>query len=165
MRQGRGFGLAPVAFTDWRSLVVDRRDLSQFVETVTSFDESYRSRQRPHDETLSGGTTGVEAHAVQQFTVGHAGGGEEAVVSANQIVGGEHAIEVVALGDRGISLGLVSSPQLALDLAPHAFEGSGGCDTLGRAADTEENVDAGVGPGGGNGSEDVAVADELDTSS
>jgi hypothetical protein len=47
-------------------------------------------------------------------------------------------------------------------IAAHALERRGGDDALGRAADAEQDVDAGVGPRGGDRTGDVAVTDEAD---
>ena len=54
-------------------------------------------------------------------------------------------VEVVAEGLGGAPLLVVARVQDALDLAAEALEGGGGDDALGRAADAEEDVGAGVG--------------------
>ena len=105
----------------------------------------------------------LDAHAAEQRPVGDAGGGEEAVVAADEVVGGEHGVEVVA----GVAASAARSssfcgPQPALDLAAHALQRRGGDDALGRAADAEEHVDAGSRPRRGDGAVDVAVGDQPD---
>ena len=62
----------------------------------------------------------------------------------------------------GGALLVVAGPEAALDGAAHALERRGGDDALGRAADAEQDVGAGVGPGGGDAAGDVAVGDEAD---
>ena len=57
-------------------------------------DAAHRAAARAHDEALRRDAAGVEADAVEQRAVGDAGGGEEAVVAANEVVGGEHGAEV-----------------------------------------------------------------------
>ena len=71
-------------------------------------------------------------------------------------------VEVVAGGHGRVALLVVAGPQPALQLAAHALEGGRGDDALGRAADAEEDVGAGVGPGGRDGAGDVAVGDQAD---
>ena len=56
----------------------------------------YGARLRPHDQRLGGGPELVVADALEQLAVGDAGGGEEAVVPLDQVVGGEDGVEVVA---------------------------------------------------------------------
>ena len=80
-------------------------------------DLAQRARLRAHDERLGGGPEVVVADALEQLAVGDPGGGEEAVVPAHQVVGGEHRVEVVAgLDGRRRSL-VVAGPQASLDLA------------------------------------------------
>ena len=83
-------------------------------------------------------------------------------LSPHQVVGGQHRVEVVARVDGGLALVVVAGPQPALQLAAHALEGGGGDDALGRAADAEQDVGAGLGPRGGDGAGHVAVGDEPD---
>ena len=107
---------------------------------------------------------GAVAHALHQLAVGDAGGDEEAVVAGDQVVGGEHVVrvEVVAGVERPLPLVVVLGPQPALDDAVEALHRAGGDDALGRAADAEQQVDAGAGAGGHDRAGDVAVGDELD---
>src|SRR4051812_21703865 len=143
-----------------RSGVVNRGVGPQLVEAVTGVDEPHRARLRPHHQRLCGGAAVVEVDTAQQLAVGDTGGGEEAVVTLDEVVGGEHPVEVVASGDGGRPLAVVARPQAPLDLPAHALEGSGGDHAFGSAADAEQDVGTGVGPGGGDGAVDVAVGDE-----
>jgi hypothetical protein len=43
---------------------------------------------RPHDQRLGGAPRRVVVHALEQLAVGDAGGGEEAVVAGDEVVGG-----------------------------------------------------------------------------
>src|SRR5215213_7442260 len=63
-----------------RSGVVNRGVGLQLVQPVPGVDQPDRARLRPHHQRLGGGPAMVEVDAAQQFAVGHAGGGEEAVV-------------------------------------------------------------------------------------
>ena len=90
------------------------------------------------------------------------GGGEEAVVPLDQVVGRQHGVERVAGLDGGRALLLVAGVEPALDLGAHALERGGGQDALGRAADAEEDVGARAGPAGGDRPGHVAVGDEAD---
>src|SRR6185312_2829024 len=102
------------------------------------------------------------AHASEQVAVGDPGGGEEAVVPLDQVIGQQDGVDVVALGLGQLALLVVAGPQPALQLAPHALDGAGGQHSLGGAADAEEDVDPGSGPGGGHDPGHVAVGDQPD---
>src|SRR5699024_5995496 len=87
---------------------------------------------------------------------------EEAVVGGDQVVDAQDTVEVVACLAGTACLGVVDRPQLALDLAAHALEGTRGDDALRGAADAHGDVD-GVGVlRGGDGAGDVTVTDETD---
>ena len=101
---------------------------------------------------------------MEQLAVGDTGGGEEAVVAHHEIVGRQDLAQVVSSVDGRSALVVRARPQAALDLAAHALQRACRSDTLGRAADAEQHVDAGVGPARGDGTEDVAVGDQLDAS-
>jgi hypothetical protein len=102
------------------------------------------------------------AHALEQVAVRDPGGGEEHVVPGHEVLGREHAGEVVALLESGGALGVVAGPQAAEDLAAEALERAGRDHALGRAADPEEDVGAGSGPGHRDRAGHVAVRDEPD---
>src|SRR5664280_1886617 len=111
---------------------------------------------------LGVGPEPVVTDAGEQLPVGDPGGGEEAVVAADQVVGVEDRIEVVAEVEGGPALLFVTGPQAALDLAAHRLEGGGGDDPLGGPPDPRQEVNPGVGPGRGDGSGHVTVGDEPD---
>ena len=69
----------------------------------------------------------VEVHAGEQVTVGDAGGGEEAVVTLDEVVDGEDAVEVVALVDGLLAFAIVAGPQASELLASHAPIGPRAC--------------------------------------
>src|SRR5207344_1566706 len=80
----------------------------------------------------------------------------------DEVIRGEDAVKPVPGILGGDALLVVAGPEPALDLASHALQRGGGDDALGRAPDAEEDVDAGVRPGRGDGAVDVAVGDEAD---
>src|SRR5688572_1789797 len=110
-----------------------------------------RPRLRTHDQRLRGGPVPPEADTAEQLAVGDAGGGEEDVFPRAEIVEGEDLVEVVTGVDRLLAFVVVAGPEAALDGATEGLEGAGGDDPLRRAADSEEDVGARLGPGGGDG--------------
>ena len=80
----------------------------------------------------------------------------------HEVVGDEHAVEVVAEVERGAALVVVAGPEPALDRAAEALDARRGDHAFGRAADAEQHVDAGVAPRDRDRAGDVAVLDELD---
>ena len=71
-----------------------------------SLDEAHGATARSHHQALGLRPARTETHPAQQFAVGDAGGGEERIVAADQIVGGEHGVDVVAARQGGSALGL-----------------------------------------------------------
>ncbi len=71
-------------------------------------------------------------------------------------------VEVVAGVQGGPALVVVAGPEPAVDGAAQALERAGGDHALGGAADPDEQVDAGLRPGGHDRAGDVAVEQELD---
>jgi len=104
----------------------------------------------------------VVLHPLQQFAVSDAGGGEEAVVTLDQIIGRQHGIQFVAGGDGGGPLVVVAGIQATLNLAAHALERRRGQHALWRSANAEQDVGARPGPAGGDGAGHVAVGDQAD---
>jgi hypothetical protein len=102
------------------------------------------------------------AHAAQQLAVGDAGRDEEHVVAGDEVVGGEHAVEVVPGVERALALLVVRGQSRPWIDAAEALHGAGRDDALGRAADAEQQVDAGALAGRHDRAGDVAVGDELD---
>src|SRR4051794_16039411 len=99
---------------------------------------------RPHDQRVRRCRAAAVADTLEQLAVGDPGRDEEDVVAADQLVGGEYAVEVVAGVDRPLALRVVLGPQPALDVATHALHGGGGDDAFGGAADAEQKVDTGA---------------------
>src|SRR5690606_8706266 len=97
------------------------------------------------------------AHAAQQVARGDAGGGEEHVVAAYEIVGVQHPAQIVPGGQDLLAFRVVTGPQLRLDRPAHALHGTGGDDAFGRTADAHENVHIGPLAGGADRAGDVAV--------
>src|SRR3954468_15718168 len=77
----------------------------------------------------------------QQLAVGDAGRDEEAL-AGDEVVGGEHATEVVPGVEGLLPLLVVLGPQPALDDTAGALDGAGGDDPPRCPADAEEQVDA-----------------------
>ena len=85
------------------------------------------------------------ADALEQVAVGDAGGGEEDVAAADQVVDVEDPVEVVAGVLRRLALLLVARPEPAEDLAAEDLIAAAESTPSGRAADPPEQVDAGAG--------------------
>src|SRR4051812_30251630 len=83
------------------SVELDRRVTHELRPPVRCVDDAHGARLRAHDEALGAGTVGPVAHASQQFAVGDTGRGEEHVVAGDEVVDGEHLVEVVAGVERG----------------------------------------------------------------
>src|SRR5579884_2556742 len=87
-------------------------------------DAPHRLGARAHHDRIGGRAVAEEVDALHQLTVGHAAGREEHVVGPDQVVAGEHALEV-SFGQaslNGVPLFLLGArPQLALHLAPQAL--------------------------------------------
>ena len=61
------------------------------------------------------GTVAPVANALEQLAVGDAGGREVHVVAADEIVDGEHLVEVVPEVERGAALVVVAGPRADLE--------------------------------------------------
>src|SRR3954449_11751366 len=90
---------------------------------------------RPHHERGCERAAGAIADAAEQIAVSHAGGGEEDVLAADQVVRGEDALEVVAGVAGGLRLLLIAGPEPALELTAEALDPRRGEDPLRRPAD------------------------------
>src|SRR5699024_10227897 len=131
------------------------------LDAVLGLDGANGPGGRAHHHRLGGHVGGVIAHASQQVAVGDAGGGEVAVVGSDQIVGGEHPLEIVTGLDGLRALLLVLGGEPALEHATGALNGAGGDDALGGAAQSQQHVHAGA-AGGSVRAGHVPVHDELD---
>ena len=89
------------------SVVLDRAVGAQLPQGVLAADRADRAGPGAHDERVGGRAARLVADAGHQLAVGDAGGGEEAVVRRDQVVGGEHPVEVVPGVERLAPLGLV----------------------------------------------------------
>src|SRR5699024_11547795 len=89
-----------------------------------------------------------------------AGGGEVAVVRGDEIVGGQHPVEVVTGVEGLLVLGVVGGGEAALDHPAGGLDGAGGDDALRGAAGAEHHVHPGA-AGGRDRGRHVAVHDEL----
>ena len=91
---------------------------------------------RAHDDRLGRRRRAAAvADALQDVAVGDAGGREEAVVAADEVVLVQLAVEVVAGVERGLALVVVARPEAADEAAADRLDRGGGDDALGRAAD------------------------------
>ena len=92
------------------SSVLDVGVLADLLQSVAGRDLADRSRLRSHHERFGRGALTVEVHAGEQVTVGDAGGGEEAVVTLDEVVDGEDAVEVVTLVGGLLPFAIVAGP-------------------------------------------------------
>ena len=100
---------------------------------------------------------------MQEFPVGHTGGGEGHVLAADQVVDRISATQV--LESRGAGSLLVfarAQPEPALEVSPQALERAGGEHRLGQPAHPHHHVDPGAFERGHDGGGDVAVAEQTD---
>lgn len=146
-------------------LVVDAGVGVDLVGLMLCVDQPHGSRPGAHDEGLRAGAPGVVVHTAEEVAVGDARGREKAVFAPGQAVDTQNFVEVPAPGRCFVALLLVPGPELALHAAAHALEGRCGDDPLGGAADAEKYIDTRVGPGGRNGTGDISVGNEANTSS
>ena len=130
---------------------------------MLSLNGTHGTRGGTHNQRLGGHNVLAVANAAQQLTVGDTGCGKEAVVAGDQVVGGQHAVEVVAGFQRLFTLCLVGRCQAALDNATGCLD-SARCDNaFGGAAGAEHEVHAGVFAAGCDSAGDVTVEDDAGT--
>ena len=94
--------------------------------------------------------------------VGDPGRREEHVVGGDQVVGGEHAVQVVARIQRTAAFGVVPRRELAEDDPAQALQRARGDDALRRPPDAQHQVDPGAVPRGHDGAGHIAVGDQVD---
>src|SRR6202035_3321586 len=97
--------------------------LPLFVAPVMSrVDPSQRARSAARDEGFGLGPVHVVLDALQDFAIGHPGGGEEDIVATDEVIDAKHAVELRTRGFRLLFLFGLAGVEPALDLAAHAFQ-------------------------------------------
>src|SRR5680860_1378156 len=142
---------------------LERRVAHELLPLVGGVDLADRPRLRAHHQTLRRRAVTPVAHPLEQVAVGDARRGEEHVLARDEIVGPEHAVEVVAGVECGAPFVVVAGPEATDDLSTERFERRGRDHPFGRAADAEENVRARIGPRRRDRAGYVTVGDQLDT--
>src|SRR4029077_9306616 len=108
---GRARGCGVASWHRGRCVVVagevDAGVFAEFVEAVVGLDHADGAGLRPHHDRLGVGAPAAVADTTQQITVGDAGGGEEHVVTRDQLFSGQDAVEVVAGVDRLLAFGVI----------------------------------------------------------
>src|SRR5262245_35775815 len=126
------------------------------VEVVVRLDEAYGARRRAHDHRVGDRATADVSHAGEIVAGCHTG------CRTHHHARGELLERVLALqieeaeGTALAGLELVPGPQPRLHLASKAAQRRRRDDALRRASGAEEQVDAGLRHGGGEGCRDVA---------
>src|SRR5204862_7407399 len=85
-------------------------------------------------------TVGRVLHTAQQRAARDAGRGDEDVLARDEVVRGEHLVDVVAGVGELLPLLLGTRPATALQLATETLDRSGGDDALRRAPDTHQEA-------------------------
>ena len=102
----------PRPATPWSGLSVAGGELAQLRAVVARLDAPHRARAAAHHERLGARPARARvADALEHVAVGHAGGREEAVVAAHEVVLREHAVDVVAGVGGRLALVVVTRPQ------------------------------------------------------
>src|SRR5207302_1208299 len=87
--------------------------------------------------------------------------GHEDIVTGDEVIGPQHAIDVVAGGGDGTALVVVAGPQAALNRSAEALDRRGGKHPFCSAAYPDYRVDVAVSSGGRNRRRRVAVRYEV----
>src|ERR671910_2375428 len=134
------------------------------LEEVDAFGESHPVAARAHDERVRPGTVRPEADAPEKIAVRDPGGADDRLLRA-EVFGREHALDVLdPLLARLVDLAARHGQELSLELAAQTAQRGGRQHRLPRAADADRQVIVRAPDGGGDGSGDVAVLDQLDPS-
>src|SRR5215207_6204300 len=131
-----------------------------FLDEVVGDDAPDRTGLAAEHDALGADDRTLLTHAVDELAVGHAGGHEERVVAAHQVV---ELVDAVAIESGRLAagaLGVVLRRELALHEAAQCLDGARGGDALGAAADADAHVDARLVACGVDATGDVAVADQ-----
>ena len=87
-------------------------DSAKLGAVVRCADASDRSGTGAGDQRFCRGTAGARvAHTLQHVAVRDAGGGEEDVLTGDEVIAIEHMLEVIAGLERGCALALIARPQ------------------------------------------------------
>src|SRR3954454_14953168 len=130
----------------WPLAVASPHDLPQLRAVMGGLHSPHGAGAGAHHQRLGGRVAVVQiADAVEQVAVGDARRGEEDVVAADQVVGVEHPLEVVARVLCGLSLVLVARPEPAEDTAAEALDRGRREHAFGGPANAPQEIDAGVG--------------------
>src|SRR5215208_6792424 len=132
------------AWRAWPRSVPPAAERPDLRPVVAGRDAPHRTRARAHHQRLGRrARRTLVAHALQDVAVGDTGGGEEAVVAPDEVVDGQHLLEVIAGVERGLALLVVARPQPAEQLAADALKRRGRDHALGGPADSPQHVDGG----------------------
>src|SRR5262249_1797923 len=112
---GVGGALLPVA-------LVAADDLAQLRAIMGRQYPPHGAGAGAHYQRFGGRPFAAVADPLEDVAVGDAGGGEEDVLARAEVVGCEHAVEVVAGVERGAPLLVVPGPQPAQQLAAHRLQ-------------------------------------------
>src|SRR6185437_4578393 len=154
-RKPRGLAALP-------SILLQKVEIALALEIVHRLDHAHGAALRAHDHRIRDGAVIDAAHALEHGAGGDTGGGEHDV-AFGQILQAVFAVEIVDTEAPGAAFFVVvAEQQPPLHEAADAAQSGGGQDAFWRAARTYVDVDAAVGPRGGNDSGDVAVGDQHD---
>src|SRR5919198_66730 len=116
-----------------RLAILAAGEARQLLEVVVSLDPTDRARAGAHDDRIGDRAVLREADAVEEGAVRHARGRDEDVVAADEVVGRQHALGVVARVDELRPLLVVSRPEPPLHRAAETLDGRRRDDALGRS--------------------------------
>src|SRR5829696_193826 len=116
-------------------IAVSFHQSADLVGRVVGGDPSHGAGAGAHYDRLRLDPSAADAHAAEERAAGDAGRGDEDVVARDEVVGRQHAVDVVAGVEQLLPLHVVARPEPALDRAAHALDRRGGDDALGRTAD------------------------------
>src|SRR5918995_5822471 len=136
--------------------------LSDLLGRVVGGDSPHGAGAGAHHDRLGLDAGAADADAAQEDAARDAGRGDEDILARDQIVGREHAVDVVAGVDELLALHVVAWPQLALNGAAQALDRRGGDNALWGAPDPHQHVHAGERLRCCDRRGDVAVPDQVD---
>src|SRR5262245_18558857 len=98
-------------------------------------DSAERPRPGAHDDGVRLDAPLDDPDAAEQRAAGAAGRGDEEIAAPHEVVGGQHAVDLVADVQERLALLGVARPELALHRPAKALDRRWGDDALGRPAD------------------------------